>query len=155
MNLVSVSQSLDASDMFLTFYAKNFLLQGINLLKKIGKGNLDNGLYTFHSYAVPGNSDAFVQNKPQVGNSVASDCNVVPVSNPHDNATIWHSRLGHLSDSVLKLVSSQLHVSIPSSFNTHQCNICPLAKFKRLFFQSGNNMCNEPLDFIHCDVWRP
>lgn len=75
------------------------------------------------------------------------------ISSPYNK--IWHARLGHLSDRVLKLVSIKLPFDVPKHFNSHECKACPLAKFKKLSFLSLNNMSKNPFDLIHCDIWGP
>ena len=37
----------------------------------------------------------------------------------------------------------------------HHCDICPLAKQKRLPFVSNNHLSALPFDLIHLDIWGP
>lgn len=48
------------------------------------------------------------------------------------NAKLWHLRLGHLSDSMLKSASHKIPFVVPYDFSLNKCTICPLAKLKRL-----------------------
>jgi hypothetical protein len=36
-----------------------------------------------------------------------------------------------------------------------QCDACCLAKSHRLSFAASSTIASKPLDFVHCDVWRP
>ena len=38
---------------------------------------------------------------------------------------------------------------------TAYCDICPIAKQKRLPFFSSTHVSNLPFDLIHCDLWGP
>ena len=35
------------------------------------------------------------------------------------------------------------------------CYVCPLAKQRRLSFDSNNHMAQSPFDLVHCDVRGP
>ncbi|XP_023639573.1 uncharacterized protein LOC111830938 [Capsella rubella] len=50
------------------------------------------------------------------------------------DGVLWHQRLGH-----------------PSA----QCQICPLAKQKRLAYISHNNLASVPFELVHLDIWGP
>lgn len=67
----------------------------------------------------------------------------------------WHDRLGNPSikhvnalRDVLPLKSLKDHCSAP-------CLVCPLAKQRRLSFQSNNHIAANLFDILHCDVWGP
>ena len=67
--------------------------------------------------------------------------------------SLWHSRLGHLSNVKVQSLSHVL------PFLKHCCNksctICLLAKQKRLPFSFNNKKCSHSFDFVHMDVWGP
>lgn len=65
------------------------------------------------------------------------------------------SSLGHPSSDKLKLLSGTLSMPKNSSLVESHCPICPLAKQKRLSFESHNHMSSSPFDLIHLDVWGP
>ncbi|XP_040948674.1 uncharacterized protein [Gossypium hirsutum] len=69
------------------------------------------------------------------------------------SSTLWHHRLGHLSNSRLKLLSS----SIPNlSFSSDSpCKTCHLAKQKKLSFPVSHSLSNKFFDLIHVDIWGP
>jgi hypothetical protein len=66
-------------------------------------------------------------------------------------ANVWHSRLGHLSDSRLHL----LHDVIPdySSSSNKKCFVCPLAKHHRISFPLSITHSLHTFDLIRCDIW--
>ena len=66
---------------------------------------------------------------------------------------LWHARLGHLSDLKLRVLSHAIH-SLHSSCNK-DCQVCPMAKLKRLHFPFNNNIISCAFDLIHMDVWDP
>ena len=60
---------------------------------------------------------------------------------------LWHFRLGHPS-----IKKSVVHFS-SQTCNDICCNVCPLAKQKRLPFLFNNNVCSNAFDFIHFNIW--
>ncbi|XP_075663314.1 uncharacterized protein LOC142632879 [Castanea sativa] len=70
------------------------------------------------------------------------------------NPEIWHSRLGHFSNAKLALIRNT-NVHIDNANKVFNCEICPLAKQKRLPFAISTHVSNECFDLIHCDLWGP
>jgi hypothetical protein len=67
--------------------------------------------------------------------------------------SLWHYRLGHLSDRPLKKLSSFLpHFT---NENNKLCTICPLAKNHRLSFSNSDHISLHLFDLIHCNIWGP
>jgi hypothetical protein len=71
----------------------------------------------------------------------------------HVSSDVWHFRLGHLSDSRIKLLS-QYDSSITVDSNKC-CTICYLAKQHRLPFPVSDSISNKIFDLVHCDIWGP
>ena len=67
---------------------------------------------------------------------------------------IWHLRLGHLSNAKLALIRNN-NVPLSTINKDVHCEICPLAKQKRLPFPSSTHVSLECFDLIHCDLWGP
>lgn len=65
---------------------------------------------------------------------------------------LWQQRLGHPSFAKLQHMSGILPMS--RSHFSH-CEICLLAKQKRLPFLSHNHLSISPFDLIHLDIWGP
>lgn len=135
VNLLSVGCLLHNSNCSVMFTGKHFLIQDIKKQKVIGKDDLIQGLYVYHT----------VLSSPSCSNTVAL---CTPVNN---TATVWHNRLGHLSDHILKIVGNKIDFPFPSK----SCQICPLAKFRKLPFIAHNNYTASSFDLIHCDIWGP
>jgi hypothetical protein len=73
------------------------------------------------------------------------------VSSVH--SSIWHCRLGHLSDARLKLLSQQ---NSQISFESNKCCLtCPLAKQHQLAFPISHSISAHPFELVHCDIWGP
>ena len=47
------------------------------------------------------------------------------------------------------------NVSLINSNEKFHCDICLLAKQKRLPFNTSSHISNECFDLIHCDLWGP
>jgi transposase InsO family protein len=62
---------------------------------------------------------------------------------------VWHKRMGHPSDKILKLIvnGSQNYCS--------NCEVCSLAKHKKFSFCNSNSKSNEKFELVHSDVWGP
>ena len=69
------------------------------------------------------------------------------------SSSIWHLRLGHPSNAKLSSFKNVLHDSV-CTFNK-DCEICLLAKHKRLPFPFRNHISDSPFDIVHCDIWGP
>ncbi|XP_075645486.1 uncharacterized protein LOC142616544 [Castanea sativa] len=133
----------------------------LNCWRTIGMGGVHDGLYLLqHSpsetCAIPTQSQAtpsFQSIFNYVFHSTFSTNKSHVVNNVKIPASVWHSRLGHPFDakiSVLKNVLLNLN-----SISNEICEICPLAKYKRLPFPFHNHVSEFPFDLIHCDIWGP
>ena len=65
---------------------------------------------------------------------------------------IWHLRLGHSSDYVLKHIP--LLKSLAKSCNK-DCPVCPIAKQCKLPFNDSNSYASTVFELLHLDVWGP
>jgi hypothetical protein len=72
---------------------------------------------------------------------------------PCNDFDLWHYRLGHLSKERLDII--QQSFSDVNSSDYQHCTVCPLAKQKRLPFQSSTSVTHFIFDLIHCDIWGP
>lgn len=63
--------------------------------------------------------------------------------------------MGNPSQSRLQLLSPIIPDITSYIKDCSPCNICPLAKQKRLSFPNENHMCSSIFDFIRCDIWGP
>nr|GMD52343.1 Retrovirus-related Pol polyprotein from transposon TNT 1-94 [Ipomoea batatas] len=65
---------------------------------------------------------------------------------------LWHQRMGHQSEKVMKLLPSV--GTAARSFNT-ACEVCFRAKQPREKFPLSNNRASRIFEKIHCDLWGP
>ena len=62
---------------------------------------------------------------------------------------LWQARLGHPSDPKLHALS---HVIPSLQFSSNkECQVCPMAKLKRLLFPFNNKISDCPFDLVHMD----
>nr|KYP63246.1 Retrovirus-related Pol polyprotein from transposon TNT 1-94 [Cajanus cajan] len=66
---------------------------------------------------------------------------------------LHHCRLGHPSFRVIKLLFPSLFSKL--DVESLHCEVCELAKHKRVPFPVSNNMSTFPFYLIHTDVWGP
>jgi hypothetical protein len=66
---------------------------------------------------------------------------------------IWHFRLGHLSTNRL----SVLHSKLPYISVDHKgiCDVCHLARHKKIPFPLSFNKVGSPFELLHVDIWGP
>jgi len=67
---------------------------------------------------------------------------------------VWHKRLGHPNDQVLKHLST-IKAILFNKTSQSMCESCQLGKTCRLPFSSSDFRSSRPLERIHCDVWGP
>ena len=79
---------------------------------------------------------------------------VIATSVHSSQVHIWHSRLGHLSNAKLASIKPS---DVPSfiSIENFDCDICLLAKQKRLPFNKSSYLSKSCFELIHCDLWGP
>ena len=65
---------------------------------------------------------------------------------------LWHARLGHPSESVIKLIPCFRNTKVSL---LKPCDICHRAKHIRSTYPLSNNKSSIPFELIHCDLWGP
>ena len=145
VNLISVSALIHSNSCDVKFTSAGFLIQEPNQLREIGKGDLYAGLYLFHEPLCKPSNNAHL-NFPVLSNVHVSDS---VVSSVLSNDERWHARFGHPSDEILHLLNKNDLISLSSKYNSHDCTVCPVSKFKRLSFTSNNHFSDNPFDLIH------
>ncbi|KAL2905464.1 Retrovirus-related Pol polyprotein from transposon TNT 1-94 [Bienertia sinuspersici] len=129
-NLISVSQMITTSHCFVTFTNSMCAIQDQHSGSLIGAGELIDGLYFFRR--VP---------------------KVCAVTDPKISTfELWHRRMGHPSDKIIKLVLA-LRDSSCSPFMNKPCEICPQAKQTRDSFPDSDSRASRIFEMIHCDFW--
>ena len=66
------------------------------------------------------------------------------------SSNLWHQRLGHPSD---KVVRSLPFFNKSTSFSNKACDICHQAKHTRTQFPLNDNRATSRLEIVHCDLW--
>ncbi|WVZ24342.1 hypothetical protein V8G54_002886 [Vigna mungo] len=85
-------------------------------------------------------------------NDVINKSNAFAV-NAVNTSALWHHRLGHTSNSILQLLSSQ-HADIIYK-SCAPCDTCHFAKHKKLPFSLGTSKSSQFFELLHADIWRP
>lgn len=135
-NLLSVTTLTSSSNCSVSFTHDHCVIQDASKGMSIGMGRRIGNLYVLE----PAQS------------SVSLSSSSLPSVSSVINSDIWHCRLGHLGSEKLKLLSS----SIPMKNVTNKiCEVCPLAKQKRLCFPHSDSIATSVFDLIHCDIWGP
>ncbi|KAF9679350.1 hypothetical protein SADUNF_Sadunf06G0005900 [Salix dunnii] len=118
----------------------------------IGLGEIKNGLYQFQHIQVPPNALMCKLSKYFDIHPLHSTCatNTSPIFN------LWHYRLGHISNSKLKLIKDPIIIkdSYPT-VNEIPCSICPMARQHKLPFDQSLHKSSHNFELIHCDLWGP
>lgn len=126
-NLLSVSQLNDNLQSIVTFNSDMCLIQD-QMKALIGTGVRRDGLYYF--------------SKPEVVSAVEATSDV----------ELWHRRMGHPSEKVVKLLPP---VSRSKTSLNKGCEVCFRAKHHRDRFPLSNNNCSRIFEKVHCDLWGP
>ncbi|CAH9084243.1 unnamed protein product, partial [Cuscuta europaea] len=71
-----------------------------------------------------------------------------------DSGVLWHSRLGHPSIKVLRLLG-YLNKPLLHFDQNNVCDVCMRGKQTRDSFVVSSTRAVEPFELIHCDIWGP
>jgi len=122
-NLLLVAKLINSLSCILTFDFNGCHIQDKNSLKIIGSAKMQDKLYILR---IP--SYQKLQIKPI---KYAHTINIVNVS-PNDLKTLWHFRLGHVSNKCIDVIVTKFHfVKKTKSF---VCDVCHFAKQKDFHF---------------------
>lgn len=77
------------------------------------------------------------------------------VQAPINKARLWHLRLGHVSQRGLHELSKQGLLFGDDIQGLELCDSCALGKSKKVSFSQGKHTTNQPLEYIHSDIWGP
>lgn len=139
-NLISISKLTQHNLVTITFDKCMCLIQEKVTGKMIGSAERRKGLYYLRA-----------------NTNHASNGNCFNVQSSTGHATdgmLWHMRLGHMGIDRMKDVHKQQPSVVPS-IEYINCDVCPLAKQKRLPFPVSASHSSSPFDLIHIDIWGP
>ncbi len=126
VNLISISQLTTSLKYKVIFDFNNVIFQDPVTKMMIGEGSLEDGLY-------------FIKNNHFALNVLKEE----------DMSSIWHKRIGHLSDKVLKKLFNFFHS------DHSNCEACKFATQSKIPFCNSFSKTSEILELIHSDVWSP
>jgi hypothetical protein len=106
----------------------------------IGSAERQDGLY----YLVLTNKETL---KPTSQESSNVNAVTLPAS------ALWHFRLGHISHTRINTLHSQFPFIVADSKAV--CDVCHLARHKKLPFVNSSSRALAPYDLIHFDIWGP
>ena len=70
------------------------------------------------------------------------------------NTTLWHNRLGHMSEKGMKVLQLKKVLLGLKCVNMDFCESCVYGKQKRVsFVKIGKENKKEKLELVHTDVW--
>ncbi|XP_050217801.1 uncharacterized protein LOC126668656 [Mercurialis annua] len=147
-NLISTSKLTAQHDICLIIHKNVCIIQDIINWKMIGLAKQIYGLYYL-------DKDQFRENNASACvNSVGSGClNSSGLIETIDVNSLWHFRLGHLSNDRLKCLQN-IDSSIKIPANSH-CKTCHLSKQKKIPFPISKSVVINCFDLIHIDIWGP
>ncbi|KAI3825951.1 hypothetical protein L1987_07722 [Smallanthus sonchifolius] len=135
VNLISVNKMAKENKLYTLFTESHCYIQDLVNQKLAMTGNEMGGLYILNSLGTGQNHNL----NSQIPKSTVTE--------------LWHSRLGHPSDQVLKI----LKINLP--FNkqelNHPCDICHMAKQTRSPFSNSDHTTSQVGDLVHLDLWGP
>lgn len=85
------------------------------------------------------------------GVPVAGEVNSVDGS--LDITSLWHSRLGHMSVKGMQCLVKSGFLEGVDITTKESCEHCILGKFHKLSFKKGKHNSEEPLAYVHSDLW--
>ncbi|RVW59875.1 Retrovirus-related Pol polyprotein from transposon RE1 [Vitis vinifera] len=142
-NLISVSQFCADNNTFFEFHPRFFFVKDQVTKKILLQGSLEHGLYRFPARFVPSPA-AFVSSSYDRSSNLSLTT----------TTTLWHSRLGHPADNILKHILTSCNISHQCHKN-NVCCACQFAKSHKLPFNVSVSRASHPLALLHADLWGP
>ena len=143
------------SSLSLIFLSNYYFTRAFTPWRIIGLGKIHNGLYILQIHALDSQSSQSIASFYQSAESVCfhSANNIVASTSNLTSLQLWHCQLGHPSFDKIHF----LHQVVPKfhtiNKDSHFCDVCPLAKQKRLPFPNAGHKSMHIFDLIHCDIW--
>jgi hypothetical protein len=119
-------------------------VQEMQSQKLIGTGRRENGLYILNELKVPVVAAAAA--------TTTVDLSSFRLSISSSSFYLWHSHLGHVSSSRLRILASTGALGNLKTCDISDCSGCKLAKFSALPFNRSISVSSSPFDLIHFDV---
>ncbi|GJS78378.1 ribonuclease H-like domain-containing protein [Tanacetum coccineum] len=77
----------------------------------------------------------------------------IPTAFLSTSSSMWHQRLGHPGDEVLRSIVSRHFILCNKEKSPHLCHACQLGKHVKLPFHSSDSIVEHCFDNIHSDLW--
>jgi hypothetical protein len=143
VNLISVSKLCKEQNCVVGFESDQCIIQENKDLRRIGLAKEMNGLY----YLKAEKNKNKAAKVSSISASDSSPKNAIP------SGILWHLRLGHLSHDRMQCLN-KMYSYIPVSLHT-ACDVCQMARQKKLPFPVSKNNAKNMFDLIHLDIWGP
>ena len=163
-NLLSVSQFAKDNSVFFEFHPHVCLVsQETNKILLKGDVSAD-GLYSFHNLKLQ-DSPSLLMSASTVSN-VDSPSSALTVNNNSSTvisnfvssslsvANLWHARLGHPNDHVMKIVLTHCNIASLNKNSTGFCASCCMGRSHRLPSHNSTSVYS-PLELIFTNLWGP
>ena len=80
----------------------------------------------------------------------------IAVVNASTDTSLWHCRLGHMSEKGMKMLLSKEILPELKSIDFDMCESCILGKQKNVsFLKTSKTPKAEKLELVHTDLWGP
>ncbi|RVW17179.1 Retrovirus-related Pol polyprotein from transposon TNT 1-94 [Vitis vinifera] len=80
----------------------------------------------------------------------------IAVADASTDTSLWHRRLGHMSEKGMKMLLSKGKLPELKSIDFDMCESCILGKQKKVsFLKTGRTPKVEKLELVHTDLWGP
>ncbi|GJW28275.1 ribonuclease H-like domain-containing protein [Tanacetum coccineum] len=136
VSLLSVNKMIKDSKLHVGFNEYDCVIKDLKKEIVLGIGSESGGLYLFDvDYKLP---------------KIKSNFSIMCY---HVSKSVWHNRLGHPSDQVLKFLKSSLKISKPE--HVKPCEICHFSKQTREPLPLSDHKSESLGDLIHLDFWGP
>jgi histone deacetylase 1/2 len=131
-SLVFVHRLARDNNAYLEFHPDRFFVKEQRTKKILHTGKCEGGLYPFKSSL----------NKQGLG-----------VTKP--SSSLWHSRLGYPSISIVHQILSRHNLSFVKDLNNYVCDACQQGKHHQLPYPRSSSVSTSPMELIFSDVWGP
>ena len=85
----------------------------------------------------------------------SSPKDTIAVANASTDTSLWHYRLGHISEKGMRMMLSKENLPELKSIDFDMCESCILGKQKKVsFLKTGRTPKAEKLELVHTDLWR-
>ena len=86
----------------------------------------------------------------------SSPRDTIAVTEASIDTSLWHCRLGHMSEKGMKMLPSKGKLPELKFVDFDICESCILGKQKRVsFLKTGRTLKAEKLELVHTDFWEP